>query len=176
MLQAAFSDSCNPHLRRQHVPWLSASLIIFLCKENDLSKCHWILTPFKDPHYSRMSRVPTKFCKDSQDLTSTSNLNFVLFQTTFPVSHHHLSSHTRFLSVSFPLLLPAVFRLPTFSSDLSISSPCTSQLNCYFLSKAIPELPVSSHGTMYLYFREFINLYFFLFLPNECLCIFPTKE
>lgn len=175
MLQAAFSDSCNPHLRRQHVPWLSASLMIFLCKENDLSNCHWILTPFKDPLITEWveslqssAKIPRIWLRPAISILS--------YFKPRSLSHHPLSSHTRFLSISLPLLLPEVFRLPTFSSDPGISSPFTPQLNCYCLSKAIPELPVSSHGTMYLYFREFINLYFFLFLPNECLCIFPTKE
>lgn len=84
------------------------------------SKCQWILSPFKDPHYSlpRSTKIPSVWLR-------LTNPNPVLFQTTFLLSHPLFSSHTRFLSSltyaqlsSFAILLPEAFRLPTFSSGL----------------------------------------------------------
>lgn len=110
------------------------------------------LNTLQRPPIIQNSRVPTKFCKDSQDLTSASNLNFVLLQTTFPVSHHPLSQPPDFFQ---SLFLCCACQCSTFSSDLGISSPFTPQLNLLLSQQSHPELPVSSHGTMYLYFREF---------------------
>lgn len=66
------------------------------------SKCQWILSPFKDPHYSlpRSTKIPSIWLW-------VTNPNPVLFQTTFLLSHPLFSSHTRFLSI--PHVCAALF-------------------------------------------------------------------